>query len=138
MGTRAGLSAQVWLGCLSGADGKTLADHDEEIFREFAETYASYGGPRVDAAELHERFVLHFPSYVINNFGRIETHILKETPVETWKTYTSKEDVFAGPWNARCYSIMIANCLSYWYHKGENHPGAVVSRWAAKHGIEVK
>ena len=129
--------AQVWLGCLSGADGECLAGHDLAIFRAFSDEHEAFGGPRVPPEELLERFTLNFPSYIIGNISKIETHILSEVPVEKWKGLTSKEDVLDGPWNARCFSLMIANGLSYWYHKGDDHPGAVMLRWAAKHDLVV-
>ena len=92
----------------------------------------------MDPEALRERFTLHFPSYIISNFAKIETHILSEVPVETWSTYTSRDDVFAGPWDPRCYSVMIANSLSYWYHKGADHPGAVIERWAKREGLKIQ
>ena len=129
--------AQVWLGCLSGADGECLAGHDLDIFRAFSDEHEAFGGPRVPPEELLERFTLNFPSYIIGNISKIETHILSEVPVEKWKGLASKDDVLDGPWNARCFSLMIANGLSYWYHKGDDHPGAVMLRWAAKHDLVV-
>ena len=96
------------------------------------------GGARLDPEDLRELFMLHCPAYVFGNFARIESHILPEVPLEKWATLESKEDVFAGPWNARCYSVMIANALSYWYHKGADHPGAVVKRWAARHRLVIE
>ena len=129
--------AQVWLGCLSGAEGHVLAAHDLDIFASFAAEHEKFGGPKIDPEDLRERFTLFFPSYLIGNFTKIKTHILSEVPIPDWADLASKDDVFNGPWNARCFSIMIANGLSYWYHKGDDHPGAVVARWAAKHGIEI-
>lgn len=129
--------AQVWLGCLSGAEGSVLAKHDLDIFTAFTEEHEKFGGPKIDPEDLRERFTLFFPSYIIGNFSKIESHILSETPIAGWADLKSKDDVFDGPWNARCFSIMIANGLSYWYHKGANHPGAVIKKWAATHGIAV-
>ena len=81
--------------------------------------------------------MLNFPAYIIGNFTKIETHILSEVPIDEWPKLKSKEDVFNGPWNARCFSLMIANGLSYWYHKGDNHPGNVMLNWAKKHNLVI-
>ena len=129
--------AQVWLGCLSGADGKALADHDLDIFQAFTDEHEAFGGPRVPAEDLRERFMLNFPSYIIGNISKIDSHILSEVPLDAWKKLTTKDQVFEGPWNARCFSLMIANSLSYWYHKGDDHPGAVMLNWAQKHDLVV-
>ena len=112
-------------------------EHSMRILIAATRANQKYSEQAMPPEELLERFTLNFPSYIIGNISKIETHILSEVPVEKWKGLASKDDVLDGPWNARCFSLMIANGLSYWYHKGDDHPGAVMLRWAAKHDLVV-
>ena len=108
--------AQVFQGCLSGAEPSVLAAHEDGLMRCFVDEYVREGGPQISWEELRRQWRLLFVTSLVAQIQFIQTDILREgVPRAEWPSIASRDDPrVMGRWNVRCRVISLIDGVGFW------------------------
>jgi len=105
----------VFLGCVTTMLPDIFIEHEENLFKCFANEFSRYGGGEIDAEELILRTQLMYAQGMIGVCINLQGYALVSTPREEWATIRDKkDDRIMGRWDTRCHALAAEQQMTVW------------------------